>query len=1132
MICNSRCGARALLAALVHSVLLLAWPVFAQWTSVGTGIDYQKFTITMIDHSNNNVFVARMVVSNTNCIINSMIASNHVSGTLERPSAMAARCNDALNYWGQAWGQRNDVIIAVNGGFQNGTTNSIAGGDIYDGWYASRFGDWAGEMGFVWKMDRSYFIGVCPHYNASDQTVTVGAGTRVFDGINIARGADQLILYTPQYNNNTLTDGSGVEVVVQLSTPLMLLTPPGTVTGTITQVRNSQGSTLIPFDTLVLSGVGSGASFLQTYATVGQSVSISENLQLYDGPNSSNLCSVVDNRSFDKPYGLAQGNYEFLKNGVIQATDNSGMIIRNPRTFVAYNATYVYFAVCDGRTTASVGMTSDEMGAFCVNYLAATYGCNQDGGGSSVMVVNGVIQNSPSDGSERAVVNGLMMVNVQPKLVSTALSVGQTITTTGSANLRLGPGTDYFGFASVANGAQGTVVSHAINGVYAKGYYWWKCNFSGTTGWIAESALIGTPAITQQPTNQTVVAGGTASFTVLASGTSPLSYQWQKNTVNLSNSGHYFGSTTGTLTVTNADSTDAASYRCVVTNTYGSVTSSPATLATTNGFPPNITQQPTSQSVAAGGTASFAVLASGTGSLSYQWQKNQVNLADGGHNSGSTTGTLTVTNADSTDVASYGCVVTNVYGSATSSPATLTLATNAGGAFTLTKIPALSGDTTSDARAITPDGRWVAGLSGSRGFLYGVNTTNVVNVVSSDGAQSSIVTGVGYRTNSGHQEVVLSGLSSSLFTAWMTTNGGATWGAMVRGESGTKPTVPAANGLAGSASDVFYSVWTDEGTGATDNWGLNLGRFSNSWPATVGWGQKAAAKPSALQLNSVSSNGRGVGWRQDSGVTKNYVADWAGATTPSLWYFKGLDGTTAGQAYAVSADGTIIFGLSPKGAATGSTNYGYKVVFNGTFPGAATQLSTNSLPNFPDIAGSTNVAVPYGCTADGKYAVGMNYRGLEKAVLWDTSDPNPAKWTLVDLTDLAAANGILDGFARLTRAYSVGMNGAGALVIAGAGLDTNSPANGRAFVMTVAPPLAPIAFPPTVTISGLYPAGLTCSFLSPANSSITCYLEYTTNLVPLSTWTAITSTPSTGAMTSLSDANPPDQQRFYRIRIQ
>ncbi len=205
------------------------------------------------------------------------------------------------------------------------------------------------------------------------------------------------------------------------------------------------------------------------------------------------------------------------------------------------------------------------------------------------------------------------------------------------------------------------------------------------------------------------------------------------------------------MTITGADSSDAASYRCLVTNAYGSTNSTAATLTVTNvTVPPSITQQPSNQSIDVGGTASFTILAGGDSPLSYQWQKNSGMVSNGGHYSGATTATLTISNADSSDAASYRCVVTNAYGSATSSNATLVVTTNAPGE-PLTSIPTLSGDTTNDARAITPDGRWVAGVSGSRGFLYDLDTASLVNVVSSDGAQSAILTGVGYRTNSGQQ---------------------------------------------------------------------------------------------------------------------------------------------------------------------------------------------------------------------------------------------------------------------------------------------------------------------------------------------------------------------------------------------
>jgi hypothetical protein len=338
--------------------------------------------------------------------------------------------------------------------------------------------------------------------------------------------------------------------------------------------------------------------------------------------------------------------------------------------------------------------------------------------------------------------------------------------------------------------------------------------------------------------------------------------------------------------------------------------------------------------------------------------------------------------------------------------------------------------------------------------------------------------------------------------------------------------------VAGTASDVFYSIWTDKGAGTGDNWVLNVGRFSNAWPASVTWGTKSVPKPNSFaQLNGISGNGRGVGWRQNSGAYVNYVADWQGAGA-TAWSPNGLDGTASGQAYSVSADGTVVFGLSPKAGGTAATNYGYKAVFNTAFPGPATQLSIGQLPNFPDTAGVANLAIPYGCTADGKYAVGMNYRSMEKAVLWDTHDASATNWTVTDLTDLAVAGGNPNIFSRLTRAYSVGTNGPGNLVIAGVGLDTNSPAKTRAFVMTVALSNAPVVVRPAVTISGSYPAGFTFSFPTVANASVTYYLEYTTNLTGAMNWTTIASTPGTGAIANLPDSNPSGTQRFYRIRIQ
>jgi len=81
------------------------------------------------------------------------------------------------------------------------------------------------------------------------------------------------------------------------------------------------------------------------------------------------------------------------------------------------------------------------------------------------------------------------------------------------------------------------------------------------------------PTITQQPSSQSVCPAGTATFTVAASGSGTLSYQWQKNSSNVTNGGHYLGCTTATLTISSASSNDAASYQCVVTGGCGNATS-------------------------------------------------------------------------------------------------------------------------------------------------------------------------------------------------------------------------------------------------------------------------------------------------------------------------------------------------------------------------------------------------------------------------------------------------------------------------------------------------------------------------------------------------------------------------------
>ena len=119
------------------------------------------------------------------------------------------------------------------------------------------------------------------------------------------------------------------------------------------------------------------------------------------------------------------------------------------------------------------------------------------------------------------------------------------------------------------------------------------------------------PSITTQPQSQTVLQGQSANFTVAATGTAPLSYQWYYNT-NTAIS----GATSASLTLSNVQPANAGSYSAVVSNSAGSVTSVVATLTVNIPVPPSISTQPQDLTVGEGDTAHFNVVATGTAAAS------------------------------------------------------------------------------------------------------------------------------------------------------------------------------------------------------------------------------------------------------------------------------------------------------------------------------------------------------------------------------------------------------------------------------------------------------------------------------------------------------------------------------------
>jgi sugar lactone lactonase YvrE len=193
------------------------------------------------------------------------------------------------------------------------------------------------------------------------------------------------------------------------------------------------------------------------------------------------------------------------------------------------------------------------------------------------------------------------------------------------------------------------------------------------------------PALSSEPQSQTVSVGGTAVFAVAASGAPVPGYQWQVSSdggntwAGLSDESGVSGSATATLTLAGVSAgLDGDVYQCVVSNSQGTVTTDPATLAV--GFGPLIQSQSGPQTVLVGNNATFTAASIGDPSPGYQWQESVdrgttwTTLADGGAISGSGTATLVV--GPTTPVMSgneFRAMASNAVGAVTGAPIVLTV---------------------------------------------------------------------------------------------------------------------------------------------------------------------------------------------------------------------------------------------------------------------------------------------------------------------------------------------------------------------------------------------------------------------------------------------------------------------------
>ncbi|HEY4416351.1 MAG TPA: immunoglobulin domain-containing protein, partial [Verrucomicrobiae bacterium] len=213
----------------------------------------------------------------------------------------------------------------------------------------------------------------------------------------------------------------------------------------------------------------------------------------------------------------------------------------------------------------------------------------------------------------------------------------------------------------------GTIVGYAFRQASPEGIVYIDNLLVGTSfADVVSSGPVG-PTIITQPQDANVFVGNNASFTSLAAGDAPLTYQWYYNTNTV-----LTGETNATLTVSNVTTLSAGTYSAIASNNVSTASTRYAVLTVSSTpIPPVITNQPVNLAVNAGDTATFTVVAGGSPTLVYQWNS----IIGGVTNiiTNAVSSTLTLSSVTTSLAGQYFVTITNSFGSTNSTLATLTV---------------------------------------------------------------------------------------------------------------------------------------------------------------------------------------------------------------------------------------------------------------------------------------------------------------------------------------------------------------------------------------------------------------------------------------------------------------------------
>jgi uncharacterized repeat protein (TIGR03803 family) len=334
-----------------------------------------------------------------------------------------------------------------------------------------------------------------------------------------------------------------------------------------------------------------------------------------------------------------------------------------------------------------------------------------------------------------------------------------------------------------------------------------------------------------------------------------------------------------------------------VSNSFGSVTSTPALLTVTSSVPV-ITLQPKNQTLPSGATATFQVGAVGNFPLFYQWQLNGNNITDSTNIIGTTTTILTIANASSVNAGTYSVIVSNSLGWVSSAGAALTL-------FTLTNLYSFSGG---------PDGANPNALvPGANGLFYGTTQNGGTNgygtifqlQLAPNGAPTNLYSFTGAGDGAFPVAGLVPGADGNFYGTASVGGTGGDWGTIFKITPG------------GTFSSIYS--FTGVADGGFPYAELAQGTDGNFYGTTLeggiskGWGTVFEITPDGL-LNSLHSfTGGADGGSPEAALVQGVDGRLYGTTSEG--------GTGSGTVFAISTNGALVTLYSFTGDSDGGFPY-------------------------------------------------------------------------------------------------------------------------------------------------------------------------------------------------------------------